>query len=146
MIRISSISNLRKLNSSEFDEIWAIVRSLKSPITGVKQVSELSPSTDLFYRYLNLKKTGQWSAESFKNIYVPQFIYEMRRNDNARNKLNELFLADRAGKNICLLCFCTDETLCHRSIVAGFLQGCGCNVITDAGKDYSRYYQLYLQA
>lgn len=34
----------------------------------------------------------------------------------------ELIQSHRSGKHICLVCFCTDETLCHRSILAGVLQ------------------------
>ena len=58
MIRVSSISNLRKIEDyqHQFDEVWAIVRSLSRPIPGVKQVAVPSPSVDLFHKYLAKKK------------------------------------------------------------------------------------------
>ena len=47
------------------------------------------------------------------------------RSSAVRDKLTELIRIDRQGKRICLACFCPDETLCHRSIVAGILQYAG---------------------
>ena len=70
------------------------------------------------------------------------FLSEMRQKP-AKEKLNELYKADRAGKNIALVCFCLDEQLCHRSIVAGLLQGVGCHVNMRSNKDYSHYYNLF---
>lgn len=42
-----------------------------------------------------------------------------------------------------LACFCGDETLCHRSIVAGLLQGAGADVRLASGADYSRYFEAF---
>lgn len=143
MIRVSSISNLRKIGDyqHQFDEVWAIVRSLSHPISGVKQVAALSPSTDLFHKYLNKKNVGEWGEKAFREMYVPQFISEMKESAKAMSKLAELFDADKNGKKILLLCFCSDESLCHRSIIAGFLQGAGCNVVLDSNNDYSEYFK-----
>lgn len=149
MIAVKGIRQLRKADS--YDEVWAIVRSLKNPIAGVKQVTALSPSRELFWKYLELERQKQWNAKSFREIYVPQFLAEMASDpenysaENPRKWLNELYRLDKAGKNICLVCFCEDETLCHRSIVAGLLQGAGCNVQTEIGNDYSAYYTEYLK-
>lgn len=137
MIRITNIRNLKQNDGSEN---WAIVRSMKNPSTWIKQVDILSPSKDLFYKYLDLKKKGQWNQESFDDIYVPQFLYEMRT--SACETLNTVYTMDKNGAKISMACFCTDE-LCHRYIVAGLLQGAGCNVVTDTGKDYSKYFEMY---
>lgn len=141
MIRVSSISNLRKIEDyqHQFDEVWAIVRSLSRPIPGVKQVAVPSPSVDLFHKYLAKKNAKEWGEKAFREMYVPQFISEMRESAEAMSKLAELFDADKNGKKILLLCFCGDESLCHRSIIAGFLQGAGCNVVLDSNNDYSKY-------
>lgn len=148
MIRITSISNLRNIGDyqAQFDEVWAIVRSLKNPIRGVQQVEALSPSMDLFFKYQRKSKAGEWNATTFKEMYLPQFVNEMKHSDEALAKLAYLFDADKAGKKICLLCFCSDESLCHRSIIAGFLQAAGCDVKLDTNNDYRKYYDLFVNA
>lgn len=145
MIRITSISELRH-ETIQYDETWAIVRSLKNPIKGVKQVADLSPTKQLFYSYLNWKKAGIWNNDTFATKYVPAFINGLKANPNAKALLAELVDKAQAGKNICLLCFCPDETLCHRSIIAGLLQGIdGVEVITNTGNDYSKYRAMYFE-
>lgn len=139
MIIITNIKNANK----EFDENWAIVRSMKNKSSWIAQVAELSPTKDLFYKYLQLRDAGNWNRDAFNNIYVPQFIKELKENAVAKNKLNYLYKQDKTGKTISLSCFCPDETLCHRSIIAGLLSGVGCNVTTDTGQSYTQYYDMY---
>lgn len=134
-----TFTNIRYANSNDFDEIWAIVRSLKSNSTKLTQVQALSPSKNLFFMYRNMVKTNNWNHNTFESIYVPTFLKEMH-SDEAIAALNKLYQLDKAGKNIACVCFCTDETECHRSIVAGLLQGVGCNVKIDSGNNYSHYY------
>lgn len=136
-----TIVSIKDADYRKYDEVWAIVRSLKKPDEHWKHVPELSPSWDLFKAYLSLKEQSKWSNETFKSIYVPQFLREMR-SQAARDKLNELYKLDKQGKNICLFCFCPDESLCHRSIIAGLLQGVNANV-TGVKNDYSDYFTSY---
>lgn len=86
---------------------------------------------------MQLRDTGQWNADTFKSIYVPIFLKEMAGKEPQR-KLSELIRLDRQGKRICLACFCRDEALCHRSIIAGILQCRGVRVQGVKG-DYSKY-------
>ena len=139
MIKVTRINNADK----SFDENWAIVRKLKSNSDWIKQVTELAPSVELFSRFKALKDADNWNDTTFQQIYVPQFISELKHNDSARKMLNYLYVQDKKGKNICLVCFCTEENLCHRSIIAGILAGGGCRVETDTGNDYSGYYNMY---
>lgn len=140
MIRITSIRNIK---DDTYDEVWAIVRSMKTPSNTIKQVTALAPSEKLFYQYLTLKKNNEWNKHTFATVYVPQFMKEMF-NKESGNMLNYLYRQDQEGKKICLVCFCPNEKLCHRSIIAGLLQGAGCSVITDNPKtDYSDYYRLW---
>lgn len=139
MITISSISSI---DYTEYDEIWAIVRSLRNPNPHIKQVADLSPSKDLFYKYLGWRNAGQWNKEKFQEHYVPQFMRELK-NPSAMRLLSKLWDMDKADKKICLACFCTDEELCHRSIIAGILQGSGCHV-NGVKHDYSNYYKSYM--
>ena len=138
MIKITSIRNIKP---EEFDETWMIMRSLKKPIKNTKQVVNLSPSTSLFFKVQNLKKENKWTKETFNSFYVPLFLQELSNNSEAIRLLNDLYIQDKQGKNICLACFCSNEELCHRSIIAGLLQGVGCNIITDTNNDYSSYWK-----
>lgn len=139
MIRVTSI---RHIKDSPADEVWLIVRSLKKPIAGTKQVKALSPSNELFRKYLQLKEAGNWSEQTFAEVYAPTFLAEMQSKE-ARAALNYLYLQDKRGKTSALLVFARMNVLCHRSIVAGLLQGCGCNVQTDSGESYTKYFALF---
>lgn len=131
-----TITDIRNVDYTTYDEVWAIVRSLKK-LEKMKHVPELSPSWELFKKYLQLRDAKQWNTNTFRSIYVPMFLKEMS-SIGAKRKLTELVELDRQGKNICLVCFCHDEALCHRSIIAGILQHMGIQVQGVKG-DYSKY-------
>ena len=135
-----TVTNIRNVDHTAYDEVWAIVRSLKNP-GNLKHVPELSPSWKLFRRYLDLQNTGRWNAEAFQDSYVPTFLKEMQT-AMVRKKINELVCKDRHGKSIALVCFCPDESTCHRSIIAGILQYVGVKVQGING-DYSQYGRRY---
>ena len=139
MIKVTSI---RHIKDEPCDEIWLIVRSLKHQVKDARQVKVLSTSSELFSKYLQLKNAGEWSEKTFKDVYVPMFLAQMREK-GARDALNYLHRQDKAGKTVCLACFCPDERLCHRSIVAGLLRGCGCNVRTDTGESFAEYFAQF---
>ena len=131
-----TVTNIRNVNNAAYDETWAIVRSLKNP-GKMNHVPELSPSWALFKKYLRLKDAGKWNVDTFKSVYVTTFLKEMAGTE-AQKKLSELIELDKHGKKICLACFCHDEALCHRSIIAGILQSMGIQVQGVKG-DYSEY-------
>lgn len=136
---IITITNFKGLKE-HYDEVWAVVRSLRSN-NGITQVQALSPSWDLFNQYRELRDNGNWNANTFKEIYVPQFLKEMH-SKQAKDMLNELSWCDKQNYNICVVCFCKDEELCHRSIIGGLLQGVGRNVV-GLKQDYSYYYKQW---
>jgi uncharacterized protein (DUF488 family) len=135
------LRNLKKVNSQEFDEIWVICRSVKlcnnfiQNNDNVYHVPELSPENSLFYWYLNQKKAGNWNPESFQAGYVPAFIKSLN-NPQAQARLQELLFKSR-NKDIALVCFCPDETMCHRSIVGGILLNMGADI--ECNSDYAKY-------
>ena len=120
-----TITNIRNAKASDFDEIWAIVRSLKNKSGALTQVSELSPSWDLFKTYLSLKEQGAWNADTFAQIYRPRFLDQMARDPRAQARLDKLISKHQEGKHIALVCFCTDVSLCHRSIISEMLTARG---------------------
>lgn len=139
MIRIT---NIRRCHVSEYNEIYLIVRSIasleKSKSSILKHAShapELSPSSRLFYDYLNWNKANEWNQDKFDNCYKPIFLKELEHNPEADTLINHLVEKDHEGKNIALLCFCQDENLCHRSIIGNILEQKGCNVIYDRDID-----------
>ena len=135
MITIARISDVEY---RRYDEVWAIVRSLKYGNPRIKHVPELSPSWSLFRKYREMVENGEWNDEAFRRIYVPRFLKEMHE-DAPRALLNELI---QTKKNICIVCFCTEEVLCHRSIIGGILQGAGIEV-RGLSRDYSEYFRWY---
>ena len=139
-----SICNIRDVSEGQFNEVWAIVRFYRGKSPWINQVVDLSPSQKLWGKFNKLKLDGRWNEETFRSEYLPVFLKEMR-SEAAREKLNELYKKDKAGRSIALVCFCKEENLCHRSIIAGILQGVGCNVHTATGNDYSKYYAEYMQ-
>lgn len=159
MIYIDSFNDLKDYNMEYIDEIWCIVRSLKNGLPVIKRddgsfvdvyhIPQLSPSPELFHAYLNWKQNGQWNEDTFQEKYVPQFIAEMH-GEEQRNYLNILFQRAQE-KCILLLCFCTEEDMCHRSIILGIMQGIyaekGLNVRCEGEDftmdDYSDYYAMY---
>ena len=145
-----SFGSVRDVNEMEFDEVWYIVRSLKINLkeSNAHWVPELSPSRELFYKYLDASKAGVYDNKWFSENYVPQFLHEMRNADSMR-KLNELYKLGKS-KNILCVCFCEDENLCHRSIVSGLLQGAYSAmddaVFVESSIDRSFYYEMYKNA
>lgn len=125
------------------DEIWLIVRSLKEldydKKTSILYIPELSPSPKLFSKFLQWKKEGKWNKDTFENMYVPEFINELKTEEKqvALIKLKD----ECMHKNVLLACYCEDNSMCHRSIILGVLQGMG--VKTYNVGDYSHYYELY---
>lgn len=135
MIRITSIKRCRV---SEYDKIYLIVRSTaslernkSSILQHAEQVADLSPSKSLFYQYLDWQKAGFWNQKTFDDIYKPTFLNELTANPTAQNWLERLRCEDKTGLKIALLCFCTDENLCHRKIVGNILREKGCSVTFD---------------
>lgn len=137
MVTIGSFKDI----SDKYDEVWLIVRSLKSMPTcsiPVYHVPQLSPSWDLFKNYLSWAKSGEWNEQCFMERYVPCFLEQMKTQE-AKQALNSLYFKSKTT-NILLVCYCPNEALCHRSIVMGLLQGVGAE--TD-GNNYRHFYDMY---
>ena len=136
MIYIDRITNIC---TSDYDEVWWIVRSPDILPQKEKLVQSLSPSRELFLRYREAFHAEQFGPEFFQNVYVPQFIAELAKNKEAEADLNYL-CRESSRKNIVLGCYCEDEELCHRSIIAGILLGMGAEIQTN--QEYRKYYEM----
>ena len=149
------IMRLQNIPEAERDHAYAICRSvskgmLQNPmfswIGNDRNISALSPSWDLMKWYRNEVDNKTWSDDKFQSEYLPRFVREMAYSMQAENAFAEIY--DRTqfkGEDIILGCFCEQESMCHRSIVAGILQGVGIEVETEHGTDYRKYYAMYYQ-
>ena len=145
------VANTGNIVPEEYDEVWIIMRSIRSVDASLKyalnaiQVDELSPSQQLFGWYRNEKEHFRWDEETFKNSYVPRFLHEMH-SDSSKKVLNRLYSLSNARK-ICICCSCTTEKICHRSIIGGLLAGAGAVVLNEYGTDmqdkYGQYYHMW---
>lgn len=124
MITLAGIKNVKPEN---YDEIWAVVRSLKKKPDWSVHVPVLSPSWDLFQTYLRLRDSGNWNKDTFDRIYRPRFLEEMK-SEPALYMLEMAKALSDSGKHICMWCFCPDKDLCHRSLLAEILKEMGCEV------------------
>ena len=135
------VGNIREVKEGQFDHTFVIMRSYKGKQKWIKQMSELAPSWDLFMESRSMMEKGKWNKDTFQTFYVPRFLQQMRE-PLGKESLNFIQRLSKS-QNIALVCFCTNEETCHRSIIAGLLQGMGVNVTLISGKDYSKYYQTY---
>lgn len=121
---------IKDLKPSSSEAQYAIVRSLKNPIRNTQQLACLSPSRQLFWDYLDWKKKGFWNQDVFRTLYAPRFLRELKENPEAHQAIRMLLERDRNGETIRLACFCSDETLCHRILLAGILKENGADTRT----------------
>lgn len=137
MIKIGCIS--QQVNSKAYDEVWWIVRSPeKEPEReNERHVPELSPSLELFREYRRVFHAGMFNEEYFQTVYVQRYLQELSENEQAIYMLHMLYEMSQQ-KNIMLSCYCENELLCHRSIVAGILLGMGAAIEADV--EYLKYY------
>lgn len=137
------IGNIGQLNPVDFDEVWVICRSVKeirdifSKFQNVIHIPELAPSEELFKQYREYFHHGQWNKQVFDNVYVPRFLHDIQSDRGAINILRRL-VDISSEKDIMIACFCEDEAICHRSIIAGILSNMKANIDCDI-----RYGEIY---
>ena len=130
------LGNVFEIDITEYDEVWVICRSVREiddlirNHDNVFHVPELSPSQELFSWYRNQVHKDQWGIEAFRNYYVPVFLQMLREDSEGYGMLRKL-VVESIYKDIALVCFCSDEKLCHRSIVGGVLLKMGANIECD---------------
>jgi uncharacterized protein YeaO (DUF488 family) len=86
--------------------------------------SELAPTWDM----VNLVKKR--NKEPFREEYGDEYIanntceeiYTRAYREKILSKLDAGEFLNKYGRNICLICFCSKGTFCHRLIVAKWLQ------------------------
>lgn len=138
MIRICRIQNMGRIKA---DIKLAAVCKMPHPIEDVSVCPELAAGDALFAFKTKAKADNTWNMEMFKTCYVPEYLKILAKPE-ARRLLNQIYKESKAGKTIAIGCYCADEAMCHRSIIAGLLQAIGCEV-TGVKDDYTDYYRQY---
>lgn len=116
--------DVTNMNSAEIVNIkykMFIVRSCKNDIyyrqKGWYIVPTLSPSPQLFQRYLSLRKDNNWNINTFNSIYVPQFKEQMKIDLAMKRDLNAVLALLKAGHDVAFMCYCQEDVMCHRYIL-----------------------------
>lgn len=126
-----------------YDECWVIMRSApKNMPSTLRHVSELAPSWDLFTWFLGHKRGGTWSKELFEKEYVPMYIRGLAYSPKGLAMFQELIRLARLGVNIAVVCTCYEESMCHRAILCGIMQGMCPDIDVHCAGDYSRYWSM----
>lgn len=137
------VSNLRSMQLLEAPVKWAIVRSYKNPLRGITQMVDLSPTKELFGKYLQWKSQGVWNHDTFRNLYVPEFMETTIATEAAMKALKLIRTMDTNGTGIAIGCFCENENMCHRAVVGGILEGLGCDVRYPREVSHIEFYEEY---
>lgn len=84
-----------------------------------------------FSNILTGSEQGGWGLEKFNSEYRPIFTDEIINNTVAQAWLDKIEIESKAGRKIALLCFCDDESTCHRLIIGEMLKNRNCDVVFD---------------
>lgn len=110
-------------NFSNVPEGTVVINIARKDIRGLEKFIELAPSKDLFYWYLNNRKSDNWF-----DTYKVRYYVEINSNARAIATLNYIESKLNEGINVCLVCFCEDVSKCHRGIVGRWYELKGFNV------------------
>lgn len=128
--------DVTNMNNAEIVDIkykLFIVRSCKNPLyyrnKGWYITPTLSPSIQLFKKYLNLRKDNDWNISTFNSIYVSDFKKQMTIDLPMRKDLNAVLALLKAGHNVAFMCYCQEDIMCHRYILGDAYRIRGIEVI-----------------
>lgn len=135
-----AITNQEELRQ-RYNSVWVVMRE---PPEGMPvrflHVPVLAPTPELLLWFQQHKECIYRNPEMFEEDYAPRYIRELLDSQAALNELLLLLSSVRKGKRIALVCTCYHEELCHRSILAGILQGVAPDIEMKASRDYIKYW------
>jgi uncharacterized protein YeaO (DUF488 family) len=108
-------SNLAGIKNLDIDAEVLMITRAGPDIDGIVRVRSLSPSPELFQRYLNDWK--HLNPQEWWHKYKEQFQIELEQKKEA---LRDIYRELLKGKNVVLVCFCNDHRYCHRRLVGEF--------------------------
>jgi|AKZA01.1.fsa_nt_gi Protein of unknown function, DUF488. len=119
----SNVEGLKKINFTA--DIYLITRA-GYDVNGTIRLKGLSPSPDLFQRYIKEWKDVS-DPEKWWPYYKKIFSDELKT-DEKLHDLRFIYKELLRGKNIVLVCFCKNHKYCHRSLVGDFFLEYGVKV------------------
>lgn len=137
------VLNMKDLTPDTVDYCICIMRSDRFLKPGITHMPQLAPSWELFNKYRQWEKSDEWCEDVFNNVYVPEFMESMCSKES-RDALNWLWAQSYLCKVIQIGCTCKVESMCHRSVVGGILEGTGVKVSYESNASYSNYYNLWV--
>lgn len=135
-----AIANQEELRQ-RYNSVWVVMREPPEnmPIR-FRHVPVLAPTPELLLWFQQHKECIYRNPEMFVEDYAPRYIRELSDSQSALNELLLLLSSVRKGKRTALACTCYHEELCHRSILAGILQGVAPDIEVKASRDYIKYW------
>lgn len=126
-----SLSRLKNVPTTDYDKRLFTVREPKSvdyKKYGLIHTPQLSPSPALFESFHKRWKYGKFTPEEQRqmdaipdgtwwNLYAPRFLYEMEARTDMQKALTRVEELLNQGEDVLFICFCTDETHCHRGML-----------------------------
>lgn len=130
---VCGITNMSVSPIPTIDHKFFIARSVKNPDSilrcGFSLMSDLAPTRELLYGYLDLKRQGRWNQQAFDEWYTPRFIHQMYNYNPTRGNLNFIYKLLTNGKDVALACYCHDKNMCHRTLIGKEFEKLGFKVV-----------------
>lgn len=139
-VRICRLQNLKRIKA---DRKIALSYDLNGKFAFAEKPAVLLPGKDLIETAAYLKADGDVDGMSqfFDETVVPQYLDQLRTGAG-RALLNGIYKDVKAGRTVAIGCYCADEAVCVRSVLAGLFQGVGLEVKGVDG-DYAGYFDMF---
>lgn len=112
-----SLNKLKSLDIPKNSYVFLTTRGKRS-IDGIKQLDILAPTPKLFNQYYNNWKGTDSSL--WWEQYKEQYNKNLLSDESCLDVLEQITTGVDEGKNVVLLCFCSDKEHCHRKLLADY--------------------------
>lgn len=140
-----SLSQLKTIPADDYQCKLFIVREpgkVDYSKYGLVHTPHLSPSLTLFGNYHKRWKKNHFTVEELEllktiphatwwDVYRPQFLSEMATRHDMKRALARVEQLLNQGTNVLFICFCKEETHCHRRLLGDYFE--------EKGYDVKRY-------
>ena len=110
------VGHVSDIDLKLYDECWYITNNTPNMKTGCKHVPALAPLRCNYNKY----RSG---AIDIKNL-LSSYKMQLDAHEETQKAINDL-VEEAKDKWILLVCYCTDATQCHRSVLYSYLRNKG---------------------
>ena len=107
---------------------WFAVRVSESTPRGWAHNVHLCPSEELLHWAKRLERQGQWNPTTFQE-YTTRFWKEIEASSEAKSDLTTILNALSAGQDVAVSCYCANPHMCHRGLIAQFVEEHGFAIV-----------------